>query len=129
MSKIKMTQTIARILAERAKKQIEKSLEKKAEVIHKDVAKSKEYKQLEKLSAQIKQIEQQRRELVQAIEKNYSTPNIKVSVRTYSNDCGFSTDCRVYANDIMDDIIVKAHFADSGTTEEDLVKEIVASYI
>ena len=129
MSKIKMTQTIARILAERAKRQIEASLETKAEAVKKDVLTSKEYKLLEKNVAQIQKLKQEQDQLMKAIQDKFHTTSIRVSADVYRDEISVRAGYRVNASEIMDNIIVKAHFADSGTTEEDLVKEIVASYI
>lgn len=129
MSKIKMTQTIARILAERAKKQIETSLDKKAEAIKKALLSSKEYKLLEKNVAQIEKLKNEQHALVEALQEKFDAPPVDVSVGVYRDEISVRARATVYVSEIMDDIIVKAHFADSGTTEEDLVKEIVACYL
>jgi len=126
MSKIKMTQTIARILAERAKKQIETSLDEKAQVIKTNLMNSKEYKLLEKNVAQMTKLRDEQHALVTALQKNFEAPPIDVTVSVYRDEISVRARATVYASVLMDNILINAHFADSGTTEEDLVKDIVA---
>lgn len=129
MSKIKMTQTIARILAERAKTQIETSLDEKAQVIKTNLMNSKEYKLLEKNVAQMTKLRDEQHALVTALQKNFDAPPIDVTVSVYRDEISVRARATVYASVLMDNILINAHFADSGTTEEELVKQIVASYI
>jgi len=130
MSKIKMTQTIARILASRVAKEVNSALEAKSEKLSENVTKSKDFKQLVKLQSQIRSLTEESNLLARKLEKENSSSNVNVRVNTYRDETP-----RVYISKgvsveaIAEDIMIKAHFADSKTTEEELIKEIVASYI
>ncbi len=131
MSKNKINRSIANILAYRAQEQIRNINAENAEKAKAAVEKSKDYKEYLKLYAQKLELSKKINELESKIEEENSTSAYSITIHNYCGDSpSFST--RVgypSANEIADDIMLEAHFADSDMSHEDLLKSIVAKHI
>lgn len=126
MAQKKITSTIARILAEKVKAELAKSTQQIGADYKKEIEASKDYKEYLKTIKQMNALCDKKELLRKALHKTHKSNTImnidiwsdgKISIRAAES---LSTES------IRDMILLEDHFAGDETTQDDIVKAIVA---
>lgn len=132
MSQKKMTPIIAKAIAEQVREELKRTAPTHAETVKRKIKTSKEFKQLEKLSAQAKEISSKMDVIKQELEDKYSTKLADVSVYMYSSGESNITvreTSFVSVEAIKTVVLLEDYFSDVSETPEALVKRIADKII
>lgn len=127
-----LSKSIATILAERVREKVYSSLKDNEKDIRTKVVASKEAKEYLKLMDKIKELEQKKEILKEAISLKYSTPVFRVSVYgRCTGEIDVSTSCKTQfrLDYIRDLLLLEDHFKENVMSTEQIVDTIVKKLI
>lgn len=125
MAQKKITSTIARILAEKVKTELAKTSQQIGADYKKEIEASKDYKEYQKTIKQINALEDRKNLLRKALYKTYESNSV-MNIDFYNSGVSIKASSHLSSDSIRDMILLEDHFAGDETTQDDIVKAIVA---